>query len=149
MRWLAIDYGTRRIGLACCDPDERVATPAGTLDAAGDAVADARRVLDWARENEIEALVVGLPINMDGTLGPQAQQTLRFVQALRDHGRLPVETFDERLTSFQADQWLAERGGSKARHRRLRDALAALAILQSFLAARHRPDPGEPTDAGP
>ncbi len=136
LRWLAIDYGTRRIGLACCDPDEQLASPAGVLAATGDPRTDARRVLDWARNHEINALVVGLPINMNGTVGPQARTTFAFFEALKDLGTLPVETFDERLTSFQADQWLTQRGASRRQRKKLRDTLAALAILQSFLASR-------------
>ncbi len=148
LRWLAVDYGTRRIGLASCDPDESIAGPAAVLHATGDAQADARRVCDFADEHEIDALVVGLPLNMDGSVGPQARRTLAFVEALRDCANRPVETFDERLTSFQADQWLDELSASPGRRRKLRDALAALAILQSFLAARRRPpDPGGPASA--
>ena len=78
---------------------------------------------------------------MDGSIGPQAKRTLGFVEALRACTTRPVETFDERLTSFQADQWLDQLGASPRRRRKLRDALAALAILQSFLAARRRADP--------
>lgn len=147
LRWLAIDYGSKRIGLASCDPDESIASPAGVLDASGDPQQDAARVCDFADRHEIDALVVGLPLNMDGTVGPQARRTLRFVEALRARTRRPVETFDERLTSFQADQWLDQLDVSPRRRRQRRDALAALAILQSFLAARHRrsgPDPQPP-----
>lgn len=147
LRWLAIDYGSRRIGLASCDPDEAIASPARVLDATGDPNADAARVCDFADRHEIDALVVGLPLNMDGTVGPQAKRTLAFVEALRARTDRPVETFDERLTSFQADQWLDQLDASPTRRRRLRDALAALAILQSFLAARRPPDPDDPASA--
>jgi putative Holliday junction resolvase len=135
-RWAAIDYGSQRIGLALSDPAANIASPAGTLDAAGSPEADARRVADWARDRGVSRLVVGLPLNMDGSAGPQARFTQAFVEALRKATDLPVETFDERLTSFQADEWLAEQNLSRAAQKKRRDTLAALAILQSFLQSR-------------
>jgi putative Holliday junction resolvase len=141
VRWAGIDYGTRRIGLALADPGETIATPAGTLDASGTAPGDAGLILEWATENQVEGLVVGLPLNMDSSRGAQVALSQRFADQLRQQGNLPVELWDERLSSFQADGLLRSAGLTRARRKRLRDALAAQVILQSFLDARRAADP--------
>ena len=135
-RWLGIDYGKRRIGLALSDPGESIASPATTLEATGTAPGDARQVVQWASKNEIDAFVVGLPLNMDGSLGPQAQLSQNFADQLRRLGNLPVELWDERLSSFQADEIMQSAGLTPAKRKKFRDALAAQVILQSFLDAR-------------
>lgn len=142
-RWVGVDYGTRRIGIALSDPGGSIASPADTLDASGRPADDAKRILAWAAKHEGGAIVVGLPLNMDGSVGPQAVLSQQLTKHLRAAGPLPVHTWDERLSSFQADEWLAAGGARRGRRRRLRDALAAQAILQSFLDAR-RADAGEP-----
>ena len=144
-RWAGIDYGKRRIGLALSDPGETIASPATTLEATGTTSADARLVHNWASENEIAGFVVGLPLNMDGSRGPQARLSQDFADQLRRLGSLPVELWDERLSSFQADQHMQSAGLTPARQRKLRDALAAQVILQSFLDAR-RATPETPPD---
>ncbi len=136
MRWAGVDYGKRRIGLAIGDPGEQIASPARTLEATGTAAGDARLVLRWAAENQIEGFVVGLPLNMDGSVGSQAKLTQVFAEQLRRLGTLVVELWDERLTSYQADTLMREAGLTRARRRRHRDALAAQVILQAFLDAR-------------
>lgn len=132
-RWAGIDYGTRRIGLALADPGGRFVSPAAVLPGAGSPAADARRVADWARENEVDAIVVGLPLNMDDSEGPQAKLSRDFAAALSQAGVARVELFDERLTSFEADQLLSETGARGARRRKLRDAVAATVILTAYL----------------
>jgi len=138
-RWLGVDYGKKRIGLAISDPGESIASPASTLNAAGAAPEDAKLVLDWAARNEIDAIVVGLPLNMDGSEGSQAKLTSGFARRMREEGELPIELWDERLTSFQADEYMQQAGLSAARQKKLRDALAAQVMLQSFLDARRTP----------
>ncbi len=140
-RYLGIDYGTRRIGLAQSDPRGVLVSPAGTLPSAGSASHDADAVARWAGEHEIASIVVGLPLNMDGTDSDQTRLTRRFVEHLRQRTTLPVEIWDERLTSFQADTLLANAGVKPRRQRELRDTLAAHIILESFLAARRGPEP--------
>jgi putative Holliday junction resolvase len=135
-RWLAVDYGRRRIGLALSDPAERIASPMEALQGTGTAPGDARQVLRWAAENDATAVVVGMPLNMDGSLGPQARLCEGFAEQLRALGTLPVELWDERLTSSQADQTMRAAGLSRAKRKKHRDALAAQVILQSFLDAR-------------
>ncbi len=135
-RWIGVDYGTRRIGLALSDPGQRIASPATTLQAAGSPTQDARRVVDWARENEGGGIVVGLPLNMaDGSDSAQTRMTRAFADALEKQGDLPVVLHDERLSSFAADQVLDAGQIPPKRRKALRDAIAAQVILQSFLDA--------------
>ncbi len=150
-RLVGIDYGTRRIGLALCDSGERLASPAETLPGAGSVRDDARRVAAWMDAQQAEAAVVGLPLNMDGTSGPQAALTQGFIKALREAWSAPVHVWDERLSSFAADQALdalraAGRRLTAAKRRAQRDRIAAQVILQSFLDAR-RAGPSPPDDS--
>ncbi|MEP0845618.1 MAG: Holliday junction resolvase RuvX [Phycisphaerae bacterium] len=137
-RLLGVDYGTRRIGLAISDPARRIASPAGTLNAAGAARSDADRIAAWSAEHEVTAFVVGLPLNMNGTEGPQAARSRAVAEALRRATAMHVELWDERLSSFQADEWMNARELSRAARRKRRDALAAQVILQSYLDALQR-----------
>lgn len=135
-RWIGLDYGVRRIGIALSDPDARIATPAGVCQACGDAGRDAHAVCRWAQGREPRGFVVGMPFNMDGSVGPQAERTQSFIDALAAAAGLPVEPYDERLSSFQADQYMREAGVKPRKQRTLRDALAAQVILQGFLDSR-------------
>lgn len=139
-RWLAVDYGARRIGTALSDRAGTIAFPHRTLDGQDRPREDARVVLREAEAEEADAIVVGLPINMDGSEGPQARRTRKFAEALAEIAHRPIELWDERLTSFQADEWLDQADVAPGRRRGLRDALAAKALLQSFLDARRAPD---------
>ena len=150
--FVGIDYGLRRIGLALAASDGRFPVPATTLDATGQAAHDADAVLAWAAERAPRTYVVGLPLNMDGSEGPQARVTRAFADALAVQSGADVRLWDERLSTFQADQWLAEtpaaprsRGKRPGRHDPRRDALAALAILRAFLAAHGLPPADELT----
>ncbi|MBI5863559.1 MAG: Holliday junction resolvase RuvX [Planctomycetes bacterium] len=137
-RVAGVDYGTKRIGLALSDDEQRLAAPAETLAATGSVQQDVRRILEWGRQNDVVRFVVGLPLNMDGSADPQAQQTQRFIEALsKAAATLQVVAADERLSSFQADQWLREAGvrGSRTKRDPRRDALAAAAILRAYLSS--------------
>lgn len=140
-RWVGIDYGSRRVGLALSDPGARIATPADALDAVGEPVRDARRVIDWSASYEPGGFVVGLPLNMDGSAGPQAELTRRFAAALERLSALPVRLHDERLSTYQADQHLRAAEVPARRRKGRRDALAAQVILQSFLDGQADPSP--------
>lgn len=137
-RWLGVDYGQKRIGLALGGEELRLAAPLTTVPATSELNTNAERIADMATRERARGIVVGLPLNMDGSCGPQAETTLAFVRALqqRFHGR--VETWDERLSSFQADQSLAQMQLTKKRAQARRDAIAATVILQAFLDA-HAP----------
>jgi putative Holliday junction resolvase len=133
MRYLAIDYGAKRTGLAVCDANERVASPLSVLQGQRDLV---ERIAQVVEAEEIEAIVVGWPLNMDGSEGPQAQEVRAFAERMRKRVGVPVVFQDERLSSFGAEEKLRETGLSKAKRRQRRDALAAAEILRAFLDAR-------------
>jgi len=133
-RYLGIDHGRRRIGLAVSDEFGTLATPLATLPSTVDVATDARNVIDVADREGVEILVVGLPLNMDGSEGPQAQACRAFADSLQAEspGRA-VELWDERLSSFAADQVLDQTDLSPAKRKRRRDQIAAQIILQSYL----------------
>jgi putative Holliday junction resolvase len=151
VRALGIDLGARRIGVALCDSAGTLATPYETVERSGDVGRDHRQLLALAEEAEVECLVVGLPLSLDGSIGPAAADVLEEVERLRSTIPLPVETYDERLTTVTADHLLRQ-GGKKGRARRkVVDQTAAAVILQAWLdgraAERHRLDPPPSTDA--
>jgi len=134
---MGVDYGTRRIGLALADPGGTIASPAGVLPGSGSVSADADRILKWAADHEADGVVVGLPLNMDGTDSRQTKLSRTLADELRRRGSLAVELSDGRLSSFQADQHLDLAQLRPSRRKALRDRLAAQVILQTFLGARH------------
>jgi putative holliday junction resolvase len=135
MRILALDVGDRRIGLATCDELEIVASPRAVLRRDG-------RELDaleqWVREEEVGLVVVGMPYNSAGEIGPQAQKVVRFMEALRQRLAVPVVEWDEHLSTWEAEQVLIEAGERRAERRKVVDMLAAAVILRAFLDHRDR-----------
>ena len=123
MKVLALDFGSARTGVAVSDPTGSVARPIGVVD---DAVSDdgIARILELARQEEVELIVVGLPVTLRGERGAQAEETERFVEALRAVTDLPVQSFDERFTTK-----LAGATPTKAPE----DAAAAAHLLTSYL----------------
>lgn len=132
-RLVGIDYGLRRIGLAVCDPSRRFSSPFCTLNASGGATTCAAKVVEACRELSPAGFVVGLPLHADGRESGQSRLTRVFADALRDASALPVELFDERLSSFEADQQMDDAGVPHTRRRELQDALAAACILRGYL----------------
>jgi len=135
MRYLAIDYGAKRTGLAICDAGETIASPYSVLHGQKSLVQRIDRVV--VSEN-IEAIVLGLPLNMDDSEGPQARKVRAFAKELQSHIPVPVYFQDERLSSFGAEQKLEEIGLSKGKKLERLDALAAAEILQAFLEQKAR-----------
>jgi len=125
---LAVDLGTKRTGFAMCDPQEKMALALPTLvDVTPVDVA----VL--AQERGAGEVVVGLPLNMDGTVGPSARRVLDFIDELQIHCTVPVVPWDERLSTAEGQTRLREQGlDRKDRHRRA-DVAAAIVILESYL----------------
>lgn len=123
MKVLALDYGSARTGVAVSDPTGTVARPLGVVERAAteDGIA---RLVELAREEDVERIVVGLPVTLRGEHGAQAEETDRFVELLRAAVDLPVESFDERFTTK-----LAEAGENQAEQ----DAVAAAHLLSSYL----------------
>jgi putative Holliday junction resolvase len=138
MRILAVDPGTRRIGLALCDELGISVRPLEGLTARG-LEQDARAIADLARAHRVEGIVVGWPLNMDGTVGPAARRAEKLARRLRALAGVPVSLWDERLTSVEAETLLRERGERPTPERV--DQVAACVILQDFLTAlRAHPD---------
>jgi putative Holliday junction resolvase len=133
MRFLAIDYGMRRTGLAVCDAQETMAFPLTVIHGQKDLV---QRIEQIVASEHIDAIVVGLPLNMDGSQGPQAQQVVAFAERLKRRIGIAIHFQDERLSSFGAEEKLQATGLSKARQRARLDAVAAAEILQAFLEER-------------
>ena len=137
--FVGIDYGTRRIGLARAHSDVPIATPAETLPGTGRPADDARAVLTWAAADPPATYVVGLPLNMDGTDSAQTRLTRQFAAALAAAAApAAVELWDERLSSYAADERMRSAAVRPTRQRSARDALAAQVILQAYLDAHPR-----------
>ena len=137
MRVLGVDLGSRRIGLAISDPGASFAFPLDAIASKG-----SRRNVETVRaliiERDVERVVVGLPLHMDGRAGPEAEAAQRFAAALRESAGIPVDTLDERWTTREAERALQEGGGSKKSKQRARksgerDSMAASIILRTWL----------------
>jgi len=135
---LGVDFGHRRLGLAAGDAAGIVATPLRTVGVRSvqEAVA---AVVEACADTEAEGVVVGLPLNMDGTRGPMARQVEAFVERLRSRLAIPVETWDERLSSSLVERTLLDADVSRRKRKTVRDKLAAQVILQSYLDAQQQP----------
>jgi len=154
VRALGLDLGSKRIGVALSDSGGRLATPYEVVARSGDRARDHRRILELAAEAEVEAIVVGLPLSLDGSVGPAAKRALAEVAELGATTDLPVETYDERLSTVTADRYLMEMDLNAAARRKVVDKVAAAVILQSWLdsraaAAPHSTEPDAPTDPNP
>jgi putative Holliday junction resolvase len=125
MRILALDHGTARIGCAISDPSGTLATPLPTIEPP-----EPRTVADLVSEHDVERVVVGLPVQLSGEEGGQAGLVRTFCGELEALLDIPVETYDERLTTRMAEE--TKRGGAAAPA----DSLAAAHLLQSYLAAQ-------------
>jgi putative Holliday junction resolvase len=135
VRVLAVDWGERRIGLAVSDPQEVIAGGLETLLVRSEEQA-VQGVIRVARELEADCVVVGLPLLMDGGRGTAADTAQRFADLLRERSGLPVETYDERLTSALSARRLHETGVRTGHAKERVDQGAAVALLESYLARR-------------
>jgi putative Holliday junction resolvase len=132
MRYLGLDLGRARIGLALADDVLRTARPHSTVTRRSDA-ADLAAIAEVAREYEVTLAVVGLPLNMDGSEGASARFARGFAGKLGAALGVPVELHDERLSTFEAEARLREQGVAAREQRALVDAEAAAVILQGWL----------------
>ena len=130
MRYLAIDYGDKRTGLALCDPAETIASPLAVIEGQKDLL---KKIKDIVTSEEVGAAVIGLPLNMDGSKGFQAELVLKFAERLKTHLDIPVHFQDERLSSFGAEQKLAPAELKPQKKKKYLDAVAAAEILEAFL----------------
>ncbi|MBN1422068.1 MAG: Holliday junction resolvase RuvX [Planctomycetes bacterium] len=141
-RFVGLDPGEKRIGVAVSDALGLLARPVGMAE--GEEALDAM-IRDLASEGDIAGIVVGLPRNMDGSLGPKAREAEAFAERLRVRTGLTVDLWDERLSTVEASRQLAERGIRGRRQAERIDAAAARVILQGFLDARRQARPQEPS----
>jgi putative Holliday junction resolvase len=135
VRYLGIDVGRATLGLALADDVLRTATPLRTIRRSGEA-ADLAELGRVAAEYEVAQAVVGLPLNMDGSEGASASLARAYAAKVRAALAIPVDLFDERLSTFEAEGRLRARGLSAREQRAVVDAEAAAVILQGWLDAR-------------
>ncbi len=134
-RFLAIDLGDRRTGLALGDSLTNIVSPIGTINAAkGPVLLTAlKKILE---ENDPDEIVIGLPLNMDESEGAASKAVREFALQIAQLTNKPIHLHDERLTTFEADSRMAQSGRTHAEKKALRDSLAAAAILEDFLRAQ-------------
>ena len=139
MRILGVDYGSHRIGLAVSDALGITAQPIGHFrwGTREDLIRLLRATI---QERDVHLVLVGLPVSMSGTLGPAAKKVLEFVDWLATESPVPVKTWDERLTTAEAERVLIDAGVRRKRRRRHIDQLAAQLMLQNYLDAQRGPD---------
>lgn len=132
MRKLAIDLGSKRIGLAVSDPLDITAQPIGYIKRS-DLKTEADQISAFIEEFDVSELIVGLPLDMIGTFGEQAKKAHAYADLLKQELKIPVKTWDERLTTKQAEDMLIKAGVSRKKRKEVIDSLAAVIILQNYL----------------
>jgi putative Holliday junction resolvase len=137
VRYLGVDPGRKRVGLAISDPGEVFSCPLKVLQRSSleQIVSDIAAI---CRQEEVEAIVVGLPLNMDGSSGQMAQEAEQLAALLAAATGLPVEHWDERLSSVTAERSMLDADLTRAQRKRKIDKVAAQVILQGFLDAKGR-----------
>lgn len=133
MRFLCIDLGDKRTGLAICDDDELLASPLMVLEGQKNLQDEIVKIV---QNNQAEGLVFGLPLNMDGSESERAAGARNFAEKIKSKIDLPVFFQDERLSSYSAGQKLSRTGLTHKKKKNKIDAIAAAEILNEFLAAR-------------
>jgi putative Holliday junction resolvase len=134
-RVIGLDPGSKRIGVAVSDDERRVATPIEVLARSGDVARDHRAIAALVAEWEANLVVVGLPLSLSGARGRAAQHVLAEVDSLRATLPVPVETYDERLTTVTAERSLVEQRMRAEARRQVVDKVAAAVLLQAWLDA--------------
>ena len=130
MRFLCIDLGDKRTGIAICDGDEILASPLAVLEGQKNLPDE---IIKIAREHQVQGFVFGLPLNMDGSEGQRAMQTRKFADQFKEKINLPIFFQDERLSSFAAQKQLSQTGLTHKKKKSRIDALAAAEILKNFI----------------
>ncbi len=132
MRVIGLDVGEVRIGVAISDPDQTTAFPLTVVARTDDDLA-IRAILDILHDQEADRIVYGQPRRLDGSIGPQARATEKFIELLRAKTSVALVAQDERLTSAQAERVLLAQGVKRAKRREIIDKMAAAIILQAHL----------------
>jgi putative Holliday junction resolvase len=136
MRALGLDLGAKRIGVAVSDRTGTIASPLLVLQRSGSIHRDHQAIAKLVTEEEAEAVVVGLPLNMNGSSGPAARAAVKEAEALATVVGVPVYTSDERRTTVTADQAMMEAGLNAQQRRKHVDKIAAAVLLQQWLDRR-------------
>ena len=134
MRYLAIDYGDKRTGLAICDHAETIASPLAVIQGQKDLL---KKIADVVETERVEAIVLGLPLNMDDSQGPQVKLVFKFADRLKEHLNIPIHFQDERLSTFSAEGKLAAADFTRGKKKKRLDAIAAAEILEAFLEQKN------------
>jgi len=143
MKYIGLDIGDKRIGVACGDSEVRIATPLEVI-ARGSIEQDTRALAKIVRGYDAEQLIVGLPRNMDGTQGTQADRVIAYAEKIARALNLPLTLWDERLSTIEATKRTRETGARGKKSRRSLDAIAAAVILQDYMDSHlSAPENGE------
>lgn len=132
-RFLGLDMGQKRIGLAISDPTGKIALPLEVMKRDKDDLKTVRKIEAMAKQHDLRSLVVGLPLNMDGSSGRSAEAVIRFTELISEVTSLKVKLWDERLSTREAEQVLLSAMVSRSKRRDVVDKLAAQLILQSYI----------------
>jgi putative holliday junction resolvase len=132
MRILALDHGTKRIGVAVSDELKLIAQPLEFIPAEP-FLAVLKRLRELISEKQVESILIGMPRNMNGTYGPAADKVREFIALLRNEITVPIKTWDERLTSAQANRFLIQGNVRRETRKEKVDQMAAAILLQSYL----------------
>jgi len=133
MRILGLDIGTKRIGVAITDELGIIAQPLETVDSV-----NIQRIMDLIEEYKVGELVVGLPLNMDGSQGPKAKEVIALVDSIKKKLSIPVKMWDERLTTVEVERHLIGADVSRKKRKKSIDKLAAQLILRSYLDSKDK-----------
>lgn len=145
MKIMAVDYGDARTGLAVCDRTEFLASPIGTIEEKRFDVL-IQKVAHMAGEYDVSEIVVGLPLNMNGSFGPRAEKCKQFADALNEIVDCPVNMWDERSTTVSAVNYLNETNTRGKKRKEVIDQVAATIILESYLDFRKKKKQSENKD---
>jgi putative Holliday junction resolvase len=143
MKILCIDYGSKNLGLAVSDDLGMMGHGIGTIRRSTKAL-DFESLRKHIQNYEVEKIVLGLPCNMDGSIGPAAQAVLGFAEELKAEFGLPVDTWDERLSTFEAEDRLIGADMHSRKRRKVIDTVAAAIILQGYLDDMKLKEPQQP-----
>ena len=136
MRTLGLDLGSKRIGVAVSDPLGFTAQGLATLRPEGGEQGVIRELRAVIEDKDVKEIVVGLPINMNGTEGPQAKAAIQFADTLKNEFSMPVKLWDERLSTVEVEKVMIMGGASRKKRKNKIDTLAAQVMLQSYLNSK-------------
>ncbi|MDQ0061338.1 Holliday junction resolvase RuvX [Paenibacillus harenae] len=135
MRLMGLDYGDRNIGVAISDAFGWTAQGTGVIERRRDG-GEFDRIAELAKEHEVSQIVVGLPKNMNGTIGPRGEICIAFADQIQQKLNIPVHLWDERLTTVAAERMLIEADVSRKKRKLVVDKMAATLILQNYLDSK-------------